>query len=639
VIANCVNKEISINNKTYNQFDNVYYPRKGKAQYLVKDENTNPTFWSKFKPEEHPNSLYRVSEIYSLIDRFNNEQGDNNYILFNYGFSGTGKTNVARGVIRNLKGLSGPGVQLESIEATHGFLGKFKSGSSVEFKSIPSSRKVQYTFKSESFDSINAFNAFKEFSHYSGLAVNSVDINIPFASYKETMNNKNSSRFHVYYKYTLKNTQGTNTLYFFDLAGSEKSSDIFKHAFASNDKSITDDVVIDELLKNPTNYFGLLRGDKTKNTLTSLSKEINNKTNTFIFEKAQTQKQYTKVFKYIFGLAPGTTVESKDINDMQKETTMQTIRERTQILLESFYIHHSLNKLKESLLNYSQTTQNRTLQAIPEVGIKENLENVQKICMFGFIRNDKLDGAQHTLDLLSELIKPPVLNVQRAGSRFSRPKLTNLDKHLYNVSSTYSQKGGGTGSSRNDRSDIPITHSQVVNNMLTAKAEHVLESIVVKGGGLLHNTVLDIDRALFIGISFVFLVITYQIKMILDRKESKLEGKRVATQHSSDRETYLSYIKDVSRSPAFLFIVQVLSYAVLVNLGSVNMSYIMLYVLLFCILYLSMKLFQIDPETKRIMKRLKLKSTNDSETQERTQNDLEDLIITWVLMSMYVIFV
>lgn len=404
----CVTQTINIGGKSY-EYDNVYLPMGNDKQYYVSATEDCKAFDNK---TEYCNSLYNVREITGLIDRFTTETGTNNYLLFNYGFSGTGKTNVANGIIRLLKEKS----KLAEIKITHGVLGKFLSpeeGFKVNLKDGKSAKSsygrkfgrnkysdldMNSTFSvaQKSFDTVDAF---KEQS----TVKNTVD----FDMYKETMNNQRSSRFHMYYKFTHEQ----NTLYFFDLAGSENSGDIFTHELKNYTNKLSETDIVNTLLGSKDSVYTLLT--QPANIVNQLAEDhVGNKS--YIVQSGK----YTDLFRFLTGekftttkMVNGRRVINTDkklvgnlktIKEKFKIIDGDAVRRKLHILLESFYINYSLHTLQNELMNYNGSSEYK-LNAVPAMGLPNELQDVKKIYMFGFIRNDKLDGAKDTLDFLDKL--------------------------------------------------------------------------------------------------------------------------------------------------------------------------------------------------------------------------------------------
>ena len=152
-------------------------------------------------------------------------------------------------------------------------------------------------------------------------------------------------------------------------------------------------------------------------------------------------------------------------------------------MLESYYINFSLMKLKEALKNYNNDMKGHTLEAIQAIGLNERLENVKKVYMFGFVRNDKRDGALDTLTFLNEL--KPKSDKQNGG---------NGEGAVVAVS------GGGRGA-------VPNTHFMDYDIMADAK----------------------MDRTVTTWFTEVFAVIAYKIMRVLYyekmvEEESKSDG-------------------------------------------------------------------------------------------------------------------
>ena len=475
----CVTNTIDIEGKSY-EYDNIYLPMGDKKQYYVSATED----CKGLDTDEFCNSLYNVREITGLIDRFTTEKGTNNYLLFNYGFSGTGKTNVALGIIRLLKEKS----ELKEIKITHGALGKFSSpeeGFKVTLKDGKSAKGVYgkrggeknkysnldpiqpesdqkkektpisktFSVKHELFIGGNADEVINAFNRQN-IIKNTVDFDL----YKKTMNNKKSSRFHMYYKFT----HDENSLYFFDLAGSENIGDIFTHDLMDYTDKLSETDVVDTLLGSIDSVYNVLQASTQEEVVNQLVLD-HGLNKSYMIKRDGELLLYTDLFRFLTKEKITTEKKSKKsvLNTRKKDGNGQTIAElfsgingkevqrELHILLESFYINYSLHTLQNELMNYNESSE-YNLNAIPAIGLPKDLQDVKKICMFGFIRNDKLDGARDTLDFMDKLkpmmgshpieedntaAKPPPAPTMRGGG-FLAPAAyvgTKSDDEVYDL--------------------------------------------------------------------------------------------------------------------------------------------------------------------------------------------------------------
>ena len=260
----CVKKSIEYNNNTYN-FQEVHLPLK-KYSYdhsTSTVEQDDPYYYS------HLNSIKNDSTyLYTILRPFmDDSESKNSTILLNYGFSGTGKTSTNKKLLDEINKANG--VQLDEICIIYGAAGKedskwygtqcgefnyFKHGSITDpkilntlldetdnnvfiekiitkFKKLDS---TEYTYGITDDDKTKeeARNPTEE-NHNCGKGTPHFDNRNKTRKFiKKTMNNDNSSRFHMYFKFQKKE----KFLYVFDLAGSEKLTDILSHNY-NNEES------------------------------------------------------------------------------------------------------------------------------------------------------------------------------------------------------------------------------------------------------------------------------------------------------------------------------------------------------------------------------------------------------------------
>jgi hypothetical protein len=269
---------------------------------------------------------------------------------------------------------------------------------------------------------------------------------------------------------------------------------------------------------------------------------------------------------------------------------LQTVKDRFFSVLESLYITHSLKQLTEKLEVYKNDLVN-TLPEIPELGIYNKIPNVSKILMIGFVRNDLgsvfEEGNKKTLDFMSSLYIKDFECKLGGSDRFSP-----LDQ---------------------------------LSEMAIQRANKISENIghtIVTGGGIFDNSVIDTDRAVLIASSFIMCLFTVHGKRILEEKNIIIHNK---------------YSKGVFAMLA-MFSLFMFVYTSIVRLETVNIFYLVVYVLLFASVNLLLNCFQQEKTSSSII----FDKLNGKEIVINTpyyNKDETNFFLTWALVSVMVIFI
>ena len=227
--SDCVRKEISIDNKKYG-FEEVHFPTKYESG------EKNPKNFSNITSVS--DSLYLQTILTPFTD---DSKSDKTTILFNYGFSGTGKTTTNKVIIDYL--LQQADVTLQEINVIYGVAGKedeykglicgeypyYKSGTITEFDEIIENKNLSTNYIDKAIEKFNkieyTYDSIYNLDNIPGCKGTTFDSTRSLTKpkyIKATLNNDQSSRFHMSFKF-IKNGK---TLYVFDLAGSESAMDI-----------------------------------------------------------------------------------------------------------------------------------------------------------------------------------------------------------------------------------------------------------------------------------------------------------------------------------------------------------------------------------------------------------------------------
>ena len=567
-------------------YDNVYLPLESDKQYLTENEqnyNNNSQIGENEK-EIYPNSLYDVAEVNSILNRFLEDTGTNNFMIFNYGFSGTGKTNMAKAFIQKLIGTEN--VKFEKKEYTYGMAGKLiPKKTRLNNKIITRPEFYIYKENTSDLDYTSATMTVKHRYDSNDERFKSPENTDPLDQqlleeqplYKTTINNEHSSRSHTVFIFKTTTEDVDNTLYFYDLAGSEDTFEMITSSIGPGyEKYLSyNEDERKKFLTQLSNSSILTRFYKTINGIRKKEVSVND-----IFGSKNKNNQLILAY-----------VGMEWLKDPTEHLPLQTVKDRFFSVLESLYITHSLKQLTDKLEVYKNDLVN-TLPEIPELGIYNKIPNVSKILMIGFVRNDLGSvfevGNKKTLDFMSSLYIKDSECTLGGSDRFS-----------------------------------PLDH---LSEMAIQRANKLSENIghtIVTGGGIFDNSVIDTDRAVLIASSFIMCLFTVHAKRILEEKNIIIHNK---------------YSKGVFAMLA-MFSLFMFVYTSIVRLETVNIFYLVVYVLLFASVNLLLNCFQ---QEKISSSSIILDKLNGKEIVINTpyyNKDETNFFLTWALVSVMVIFI
>jgi hypothetical protein len=453
----CIKKNLKINKTSYDYFDNFYLPQTGAHQYFTNNDNNNDNIKT---------SLHEVSEIDALIKLFSSAgKEEKNYILMHYGYSGTGKTVVADKIIEKLNKSE---AKLVETRYTYGMKGILEGATYIFNDDFTSDTKVINHRKEFTSDTklINHKTELTELTEFDS----DLKYKILYGNklFKETLNNKQSSRFHKCYIFE----KGNNKLFFFDLAGSENQSQIISSGLTLEEKR---EYIVKKGVYGKDNkiiklYNFIVGKEKDKNLIytkksiyleinrlsgyneleLTLRKIIDSKTDSKTDSKilvtsligalqstydTEVKEEISKAVKkidieqiinndfdkfkgslYKILYPPeksknkvvdgGILLESLLYKYISKKSEGLSKKDRLHILLESYFITDSLKNLQRNLINFRSNPTKPI--SIKNIGLTENTTKFEKIVMFGFIRTENSfdEGTTATLDFLNTIASP-----------------------------------------------------------------------------------------------------------------------------------------------------------------------------------------------------------------------------------------
>ena len=575
----CSIDNVSLNlGSDYGPFDKVFFPREAE---IGNDEGIK-------------NDTY----IQSILDEFFNSKctsdkctttattdcSGKNYMIMHYGYSGTGKTWTAKYIYEKIQADSA--TREEGSYYVYGKLGKNqdKGWDNKDFTykkqvmTSPYDVPTEFRYPEPSKD---LGRPDKEFMNNSKLV-------------KESLNNKESSRFHSCKVFVNENG---NKLYYYDLAGFESSEAIATQRIRSNKAQLIQDEmsenatklsIIISLLKIPLNQ------SKNDTKVTNNDPIFNNPD--ISDEKLRRISNTPNLGEYL-GLYLKRKKSDKAKFEDATELTKKQMRDRLDLLLESHFISQSLKDLKAALIDYRNNTENAL--TIPKLGLES--VKFEKIVMFGFIRNDQgyvdkptdetfLNGTKETLQFLNDLANPT-------------------------VDSITPPKGGTIESSiRLPSEPTPFQPKQLLLESANKVTESALEPLMV-GGGIIDKTVKDTDRSIVI-------MVTFFITFLSTYMKNTLSDKGVLKNKTEEMVTLVAFYSFFT-----------LLFASLIELGSVDTMYMVTYLLAFGIIYITLNTYQ-EPK-----KRSLIKDRIEGEVIQEYKEMDSNLLISWMMSSIGVIFV
>jgi hypothetical protein len=501
-------KIISVMSKRVSTFIKIFNPSKGdkcESQVFedICDIQQNTLV---FKKEPKPTSLgYKINKEIEVTETFAPKDGKINVqnndiyksallsaslntalqgkkiVVFNYGFSGAGKTHTSFN-----KNEDDSGIFIRFINDNKDKIEKITQGISygkinqITFKKgviksdafsdndfyeklsseTPSTKPEETNFAKQSFYNFvseidvtdKVLNTDFDLSETKNLLKIHTKPNISgLLAYSNfvsaTVNNPESSRGHLFYRISFKlqeDAEAPGELLYYDLAGSEKPEEIFK--MFSGDQEEVDIKSLRRLIENVKSLFGLssyqlmhVRGFKNaeekRNALnTVIDINIANKKG-ILFEGITAQAQRLKPWAKIL------------VNyDGGKMKLNPKALDWLDIILESFYINKSLHELRKFLkafINEKFSDTNKYYANTMSYFFGHNLAEFDKALVIGHIRADgdpvndiiKYEGTINTLYFIEEIMKGGN-KVQAGGQLMKQLDLKSIKivkKYLMNI--------------------------------------------------------------------------------------------------------------------------------------------------------------------------------------------------------------
>lgn len=419
-----------------------------------------------FTPKDKDNNV-KNNDIYksSLLSVSLNSSLEGKKIsVFNYGFSGTGKTHTSFNKSKDDEGIFikfinenkdniekiNQGISYGKINNIHN---KDNSLSDNEFyeqlRSDVLKPKNEKNYAEQGFYNMiseiditnnvlngDSFDLSKTEDLLKNHKVGGISSVLAYSNFvSATANNPCSSRGHLYYKVFFK---GGGELLYYDLAGSEKPEEIFK-MFSQEDfgESVVDTSSLRRLIENIKSLFGLStykelhdkdfgnREAKIKALKTQINESIKKKK--LLFE-SHGGNNYLKPWAKLL-----LKIDKNDykINDRALD--------RLDIILESYYINKSLHELRKFLKSYMKPDFqdiNDEYSRKMKYFFGNDLTKYDKALVIGHIRSDgdpvndivKYEGSINTLYFIEEIMKGDII---MSGGGIYIPN--NLKKYFLNV--------------------------------------------------------------------------------------------------------------------------------------------------------------------------------------------------------------
>jgi hypothetical protein len=372
---NITNKQIITGGQVEYSFDEVFTTSKIKTYTIADTKNVD-----------------------SLLQMFNDNTtgSEKNYIIFQYGLSGSGKTFGAKKIIDEIKN------NHVSDTLIYGKRGNLTN--TVTNTDVPQLKFTNNTFTyTEEF--VDKKSTTDKLVTIYGTNIDNTKTGqkkylTKSAFIKSTDFNKDSSRGHRIHHYK----SGNNNLYLCDLAGIESVSEIIYREMKKNKHNIKISELQTELNNSEKDgedvykfleFIGRILYQPFKaESLNWTSQQIGIYQNLILF-------------KYIF--SNWTYEQIKNIRQNEnKKQILQEWRHKFDIIAESYFICHTLNNLENSLttFNNQKTSKNFAWNFYsPFKNIK-----IEKILFNGFVKNsvDDADNHKQTLKFVSNLGQPPL---------------------------------------------------------------------------------------------------------------------------------------------------------------------------------------------------------------------------------------
>ena len=397
----------------------IYNETEQGGKYTEKNL-TDYNFDEVFTTSSTDNTIANTQNVKSLLEMFKTDTDEGkNYIIFQYGLSGSGKTLGAKKIMEKIQqdmlinepesdtliyGKRGKltlehgapvlkFVDKDYPNFTHHEINKEKNTLGFYFQ-----EKVMENNENKVINKITIYNDKKE-SNLEIMYLNKSEFLKP-----TPFNKEGSSRGHRIHKYK----KGNNNLYLCDLAGIEKVVDIiFKRLNETNYNENLNKELIQEELNGTRTLECIKAGEKiTKTTykmLDYLGRLLYSNIAVNINEAELEIYKNFILYHYIFpeGIHKQGTTSAVDI----KHKTLDESRHRFDVIAESYFITHTLNELEKSLVEFKNNPTNPfkwNYYSKFNDGIK-----VEKILFNGFIKNSANDeeeeGHEQTLKFVSKL--------------------------------------------------------------------------------------------------------------------------------------------------------------------------------------------------------------------------------------------
>ena len=732
----CIVKERTLSNNNYS-FDHIYLPKQHQAQFI--DDCPKTVCSSTEGTCDRDTSLHKIDEIDSLLTRFDTETGGKegkNFMLMHYGYSGTGKTYVAEKIINDPR-LEG---KLVETRYTYGKIGNLNQQQFVT-DGYTFSTFIENKNDPKITDKFTYSTVHK--NHYTSLDTAGYKYLEGSMLKKESLNNPGSSRFHLCRVY--KNEKN-NYLYFFDLAGSEDSYAIimnyvneteYQNELRRRFEAKLDNELISfknvighykKKVNNPTEQEARYKaGNEMKLDIAQkkLEEQIQknqkildeykapkiNKDTIFTEIKSNSDSKFNLFSLYTYVSNKQDSNVKPNIKDDVKNTIWYhylkkdyeendkiSMKNKIDLLFESYYINHSLDKLKASLNKYKSNKDEGIL--IPEIGLggskekekeheqqltkktnkktnKPQINNQEtqsvvidkprtiistnpdtfavidkpiifdKILMYGFVRNDMgynknndktfLNGTIKTFDFLQELLPG---GASSGGTLIKIPQQSEKTENL--LTKIFMKKAGALAESGYKSAFVDPFQSQSGGGGTVN--DHLIDFYKGENGGGSGGTCQDgggiLDKSVVDTDRALLIAVTFVISLVTMHVKKMLYNKEFV----HDRRHMLYVMLGI-------FFVMMMLFKVIVRMETIDTMYMLLYVLMFSIVNVAVNMFQMDVKTTQSLNQAVNQiedelNVNMISPMEHVDEDIQrenkydsNMLLSWAITSVAVIFV
>ena len=394
----------------------------------------------------------------------------------------------------------------------------------------------------------------------------------------------------MYFKFQKKE----KFLYVFDLAGSEKLTDILSHNYNNEEsnqqlKNIQTTTLSNNIMELLTTIYGkyITLQNTSQISLNSFTNYLNEK-----IKKLKLNAQEENIYKLIARHIKNYFFESK-----VTQITIEDFIDKFDIIRESVFIDESLEILKEKIGEFKQRYKENKQFVMNTLNL--NIENLEKIIIIGYLRNDvntKTNAGAHS-------------KVIDYGNESTLNFLDSLNPEAIK------QQGGTIESPRHLLTETtPFQPKQLLLEPANKVTESALEPLIV-GGGIIDKTVQDADRSIVI-------MVTFFITFLSTYMKNTLSDKGVLKNKTEEMVTLVAFYSFFT-----------LLFASLIELGSVDTMYMLTYLLAFGIIYITLNTYQ-EPK-----KRSLIKDRIEGEVIQEYKEMDNNLLISWMMSSIGVIFV